>query len=175
MQLTEAIELIRNKHISTRPGSWVDLGAGTGLFTYALANLLQPGSTIYAIDSSPVKLIPQSNPNGIAIVRQQSDFIKDTLDLSLLDGILMANSLHYVKHKSDFLTKLRPALSDKGLLLIVEYDTTVANQWVPYPINFAGLKELMKENIFGNTVKLAERPSAFGKKNMYAALIGVGT
>lgn len=29
---------------------WADLGRGSGTFTYALANNLKPGSTIYAVD-----------------------------------------------------------------------------------------------------------------------------
>ena len=34
-------------------GIWADLGAGTGTFTRALAGLLGPDCTIYAVDRDP--------------------------------------------------------------------------------------------------------------------------
>ena len=36
--------------IPTGGGAWADLGAGTGNFTWALRDLLDPTGTIYAID-----------------------------------------------------------------------------------------------------------------------------
>jgi predicted RNA methylase len=49
MEIHDAIELLRDAVGSSR-GVWADLGAGTGTFTRALAALLGPGSTIYAVD-----------------------------------------------------------------------------------------------------------------------------
>lgn len=97
MELTEAIELIKNKYIGQESNSfWADLSSGTGLFSYALANLLPTGSIIYAIDKSAATLKNLPNPNNIIIEQQQLDFIIDELNLPNLNGILMANSLHYV-------------------------------------------------------------------------------
>jgi hypothetical protein len=51
MKVAEATALICTPLIEwARPQSWCDLGSGRGTFTIALAQLLTPGSTIYAID-----------------------------------------------------------------------------------------------------------------------------
>ena len=92
MQLNEAISLIQ--HDSFHPQgkqSWADLGCGSGLFTKALANILQPKSTIYAIDMNLPALKKLSSFNNVDIITQQSDFIADDLNLSELHGILMAS------------------------------------------------------------------------------------
>src|SRR5262245_4114906 len=48
----DAIALIRGA--VTRPGGlWADLGAGSGMFTRALATLVGPGGTVYAVDNDP--------------------------------------------------------------------------------------------------------------------------
>ncbi len=173
MQLTDAIDLIKNEGIEDSSSVWADLGCGAGTFTYALANLLAPGSIIHAIDSRPVVLTKLANPNAVLIQQQQLDFANEPINLLQLDGILMANSLHYVKDKPLLLNKLRGLLKKNACLLIVEYDTLSANQWVPYPIDFATLKILVAGQGFTGIRKLAERPSLFGRGNIYAALISV--
>jgi methylase of polypeptide subunit release factors len=51
MEIDQAVELIGTPLIDwTRPQSWCDLGSGTGTFTMALARLMAPGSTIFAVD-----------------------------------------------------------------------------------------------------------------------------
>ena len=43
--------------VSTRPGTWADLGCGDGVFTLLLAELLPPGSNVYAVDRDAADLI----------------------------------------------------------------------------------------------------------------------
>jgi hypothetical protein len=119
-----------------------------------LTSLLPAGSKVIAVDKER-----QNLPNFI-----QADFINDDLQLGALDGILMANSLHYVKDKPKLITKLNPPK-----LLIVEYDTTRSNPWVPYPVNYTSLTQLATEMGY-NAVKLATQPSRFGG-TMYSALL----
>ena len=175
MELSEAIALIQNDHLPpSGPGIWADLGCGSGMFTFALAHLLKPGSTIHAVDRDPVVLKPLPNPNGIAIHTLQLDFVADTLPLPPLDGILMANSLHFVSDKKALLNKLTACLKPGGCFLIVEYDTDRPVQlWVPYPISFKSLQPLFFSHGLTSVQKLGERTSAYGRANMYAALIGM--
>ncbi len=49
MERSEMQDLIR-AGVGAAGGTWADLGAGTGNFTWALAELLGAGGTVYAID-----------------------------------------------------------------------------------------------------------------------------
>lgn len=89
-----------------------------------------------------------------------------------LDGILMANSLHYVRDKLELIQKLSACLKPGGNFLIVEYDTDVpVSHWVPYPVSFSKLKQLFGVTGYGIVEKLGERKSAYGRANLYAAWI----
>ena len=92
--------------VTFTPTRWADLGCGSGTFTLALAELLPPGSTIEAIDLRP-GIKPQTTAGGVTIIPRVADFVADDLALNGLDGILMANSLHYVRDKPALLQKLR--------------------------------------------------------------------
>ncbi len=171
MQLKEAIELIETERLSKQdPEIWVDLGCGSGLFTRALAGHLAPGSMIYAVDKSPQN-ITLDEKRGIKIRFIQADFEQDKLPVPKLDGIMMANALHFVPDKPLFVEKLKGFLKADGQLIIVEYDTTRSNPWVPYPVDFNGLRQLFADAGFDKITKMGERRSLFGHKNMYAALI----
>ncbi len=169
MELATAIQLIKNNQLPQEsPTTWADLGCGSGLFTFALANLLKAGSTIYAIDKSPVRL--DSFPaNGVEIKTLQLDFVSEKLPFQQLDGILMANSLHYVRDKTVLIQQLLECLQPDGQFLMVEYDTDMpVPQWVPYPLSFRSLQKLFAND---SVQHLGEHPSVYGRANMYAALI----
>lgn len=171
MQLQEALALINNNHIGQQTGQqWADLGCGDGLFTKALARQLPDDSTIYAIDQKTPSV--QTTSPGIQIENLRADFVKDPLNLPLLDGILMANAFHYVKDKAAFAQKLKSYCKPDHLLLLVEYDTDQpVPTWVPYPISFGSLKKFYTEVGYRTIEKLGERPSVYGRANMYAAII----
>ena len=82
---------------------------------------------------------------NISIKPVQLNFENATLPFNHLDGILMANSLHYVKNKTDLLKKIKTCLNANGCFLIVEYDMEAANRWVPYPISFSSLTKLFHD------------------------------
>ncbi len=172
MILRDAISLINHADIAAKENArWVDLGCGSGLFTYALANLLPTGSSILAIDKSTVKLNLQPNPNHIAIDTKQLDFTKDPLPVDKLHGILMANSLHFVADKMSFIHKISNQLAVDGFFLLVEYDTDKPNQWVPYPTSAYSLQLLFKEAGYHSFTKTGEIKSMYNTGDIYAAVI----
>lgn len=172
MQLQDAIGLIGPKAIpGSVPQVWVDLGCGSGLFTQALASFLPDGSQIYAIDQQRQYGLKAPDNRPISIEFIQADFERNLPELPLLDGVLMANSLHYVADKLRFLKQLKRQLSAEARVLIVEYETTQSNPWVPYPVTFSQLQYLFSAIGFTNSQKLGERPSAYRQGDMYAALL----
>lgn len=173
MQLFDAENLIRCEALThaTAGASWADLGCGSGLFSHALATLLPAGSTIYAVDRANT-FNPHLRQNQVnPVIPLLYDFVQDQLPLSNLDGILMANALHYVADKPALLDRLQDYLKPEAHLLIVEYDTDVpVPVWVPYPANFVSLSALLRSKGFRNITKLQERPSLFRSSNIYAAI-----
>ena len=172
MNPKDATEFILFENKDLRPQLWLDLGCGAGLFTLALASNLPAGSKIIAIDKDEKALrkIPATR-NDIIIETMAADFIYNSLDVKEVDGILMANSLHYVKDKELLLKKLISSMKANGVFLIVEYDRQKGNQWVPYPLTIDGAKALFKSLDYSRFHVLNKRPSVFGGYFMYAAII----
>lgn len=167
MDLGEAIQLIKPALVPPqREKVWADLGSGSGLFTRALAAVLESGSTIHAVDKR--RQIIESTFNGNAIVFHQRDFTDGVLPFAQLDGILMANSLHFMKEKRSLLSKLRAHLRRDGQLLIIEYEMDKSNEWVPYPVPYISLKELLAGAGFQGISVIGLRQSIYGHRKMYA-------
>ena len=172
MNRKDATEFLLFENKNPLPQLWLDLGCGTGLFTLALAHYLPVGSKIIAIDKDEklLRKIP-ATVNDVAIQTTAVDFVYDVLDVKDVDGILIANSLHYVKDKEALLKKLTSSMKANGVFLIVEYDREVENQWVPYPLTIDATKALFKSLGYPGFHVLNKRPSVFGGYNMFAAII----
>ena len=171
MNFAEAITLIKPAFESRKCGTWCDLGCGSGLFTQALASLLAKESRVFAVDKS-VQQIRSESPD-VVIEFHRLDFFHQPLPFSGLDGILMANSLHYVSDKTSFLKRIKKHLKVDGQLVIVEYELTKGNTWVPYPVTYEQLKEILHQLDFSEIKKIGERQSVFGDHKMYACTSGL--
>ncbi|HLJ82116.1 MAG TPA: class I SAM-dependent methyltransferase [Ktedonobacterales bacterium] len=157
----------------TGPGVWADLGSGWGAFTLALADLLGPGSSIYSVDKDRGALRDQeramrSRFPDVDVHYLAADFTRP-LDLPPLDGVVMANSLHFQRDKEAVLQRVRGYLKPGGRLVLVEYNTDHGNPWVPYPLSYATWEALARRAGFATTRLLATRGG--GRHNdMYASL-----
>ena len=161
MQQSDAISLIRDGITGTTAQCWADLGCGSGTFTTALKSLLPAGSRLTAVDKTSQNL-------PVNFIRV--NFEEEELPLSGLDGILMANSLHYIRDKQKLIKKLEAYFSSGPTFLVVEYDSTFANPWVPYPISYANLQKLFTGLGYKTISKLATKRSKFGG-TLYSALV----
>jgi len=157
MELQTATHLIEKAVPRSGVQTWSDLGAGSGLFTNALSRLLPKGSTITAIDKSKSRI---KVAEGINLTIKTADFL--TRGLQESDGILMANSLHYVKDQQVFLNSLKNVTKR---VVLVEYNTDTPNTWVPYPISFNTLRSIIDARL------LAETLSQYQSRGIYSALI----
>ena len=152
---------------------WADLGSGKGAFTLALADLLGPGAVIHSVDRDERALQTQRQamdarfPDA-SVEYRRADFT-GPLDLPPLDGVVMANSLHFVREKEPFLKELTTWLRPGGRLLVVEYDSDRDNTWVPYPVSYRTWEALAARAGFRDTRLLRTIPSRFLGR-MYSAL-----
>ena len=172
MEIHEAIDLIQFTPGNEQNQVWADLGCGNGLFTKALASLLPGGSIIQAIDADKkaIREIPDSC-NGVGIEKSVLDFTSDSLVFHRMDGVMMANSLHYVKEKETFLKRMTASLKIGGYFLLVDYDMETVNRWVPYPLPIVAAEQLFLHCGAQSFKILNKRKSVFGDQWMYAALI----
>lgn len=160
---------LKEELAASGPQRWADLGCGTGVFTHALAMVLPAASEILAIDRVRQSLAPVMG-RQVSVQFFRADMEIDPLPLDHLQGVLMANSLHYVHDKPALIRKLAPAFSGAKQWLIVEYDTETANPWVPFPVSFTGLQAMFLSLGYDRVEKIHTRESAYGGE-MYAALI----
>jgi ubiquinone/menaquinone biosynthesis C-methylase UbiE len=125
---------------------WLELGAGEGAFTFALADLLGPDAEIVALDRDAPALrrlaeeLPRRFP-GKSLTTRVADF-RDPLPPGPFDGVLAANSLHFVTDPVEVLRRVAAVLRVGGRLIVVEYDADTGNPWVPHPFSsrtFAGI------------------------------------
>jgi SAM-dependent methyltransferase len=168
----DARALIAHPSISVGgPQVWADLGCGDGTFTTALATLLPAGSTVHAVDNDAGALARLPARLGdVGIVAHAADFTVFPWPFDALDGVLMANSLHYVRAQAAFLRDVNGALRRRRLLL-VEYDITRGSAWVPYPVNQASAVELFRSVGYAVASPLGRSRSRYRRGDIYGLLL----
>lgn len=175
MDHDDHVELLRHG-VPGDGGTWADLGSGRGAFTLALAELIGSAGHIYSVDKDAQALqhqeqVMRARFPEVRVTYQKGDFTQP-LSLPYLDGIVMANALHFVRHgraQASAVTQIRDYLRPAGRLLLVEYGTDRGNRWVPYPLSFSSWQELASRCGFSHTSLLARRPSRF-LGEIYAAV-----
>jgi SAM-dependent methyltransferase len=178
MEQTEAVALIRAAIVRSG-GTWADLGAGNGTFTRALASLIGASGVVVAVDrdARAMRGLTQdaSGKTGAAIRTIAGDFTTP-LDLPPLDGVLLANALHFVPYdaQSRVLRQIVEYVKDGGVAVIVEYERSQANPYVPFPVTFAALERLATQVGLAPPQLLATKPSRY-QGSIYAASLGIRT
>jgi ubiquinone/menaquinone biosynthesis C-methylase UbiE len=139
MNHSDHVGLLRDA-VPAGAATWADLGSGTGAFTLALAEILGPGARIVSVDRDARALDEQERQlrarfPEVFLNAREADFTQD-LVLPRLDGLLMANSLHFVADQVPVLTRLIGFVKPGGRFVLVEYDADQGNPWVPHPLSF---------------------------------------
>ena len=148
-------------------GTWADVGAGEGAFTLALADLLGPGGRMVAIDRDARAL--RSNEATVRSRFPAVDYTAVTadftgpLDLPELDGLVAANSLHYVPRDRQVavIKTLAGHLRPGGRFVVIEYDSDRGNTWVPHPFSMASWERLAGSAGLSDTRLIGRVPSRF--------------
>ena len=175
MQHDDHVALLR-PGVRQQGGVWADFGSGWGAFTLALAELLGPGAAIYSIDRDGGALRQQAQAlaarfPAVSLHPIKADFTRP-LDPPLppLDGLVMANALHFVPDakKPEVVSRLKTYLKPAGRILLVEYNVDRGNPWVPHPLAYPTWEALARRCGLTTVRQLAARPSSF-LKEIYSA------
>ena len=153
------------KGIPEPGGFWTDFGSGRGTFTLALAELLGPTATIYSVDRDGDALRRQEKQvrtqyPQISVHTLQADFT-EPLNIPALDGLVVANVLHFLREKEKTIKLLKGYLLPGGRFLVVEYNSDQGNRWVPFPFTYQTWTKLAVQAGFAHTELLETVPSSF--------------
>jgi ubiquinone/menaquinone biosynthesis C-methylase UbiE len=151
--------------VEDRAGAWADLGSGTGAFTLALADVLGGRGSIVSVDRDARALAEQRDRMAARFPSTEiryfeADFTRP-IELPSLGGILMANSLHFVRDKEPVLRRLLAQLPPRGRFVLVEYDADRGNPWVPHPLSFATWQRIATSAGLSGTRAIGRVPSRF--------------
>ena len=173
MNHTDHVRLLRPAAL-TPGGTWADLGAGSGAFTLALRELIGAQAVIYAVDRDRSRLDELKHDHQARFGEMETlrilpaDFSRAgnastslAQRLPALDGVVMANSLHFFRDKERILRQVRTFLKPGGMLLLVEYNVDNGNMWVPHPLTFESFRTLAPRCGFSEPRLLAQHPSSF--------------
>ena len=146
---------------------WADIGAGEGAFTLAVADVLGPGARIIALDRDAGAL--RRNTEAIAsrfpatrLTTVVAD-LEGPLELPPLDGLVAANSLHYIPRDRQVATirSLAAHLRPGAPFIVVEYDADRGNPWVPHPFSSVAFQRMALAAGLGQATVIGRVPSRF--------------
>lgn len=141
------------------------------MFTRALADLLGEGGLVHAVDKDArVLALTQDATLGSARIVSRHEDVTHPLDFTELDGILMANTLHFVSDHLKVLALICSYLRPGGCLLLVEYDDSARSPWVPYPVPYTRFGTLASTLGLVGLRQVGRRASRYGHEDIYAAI-----
>jgi protein-L-isoaspartate O-methyltransferase len=150
------------KALAFRPGERVaDIGAGTGYFTFQVAEAVGPTGRVIALDIAPEMLeyldlrIKARQAENVSTRRVASD--DPQLAPGSVDTILMVDAIHYVKDRSAYAKKLAAGLAPGGRLVVIDYRPKPMSErpWGPPPEQQFPKEQLDMEMSAGGFVPVA--------------------
>ncbi|MBA3626444.1 MAG: class I SAM-dependent methyltransferase [Chloroflexi bacterium] len=173
MDHADHVRLIRDGVAGLASGTWADLGSGTGAFTLALADLLGSDGSIVSVDRDAEALVTQARLMAMRFpgvrVRYVRADVTDELAIEPVDGVVMANALHFIRDRDVFLTRLVSWIRPGGRLVLVEYDSDRGNTWVPHPLSWDTWRDAAERVGMRDTRLIGRVPSRF-LGSIYAAV-----
>lgn len=185
MEHHEHVALIRDGILGAGP-VWAELGSGEGAFTLALSDLLQASHPdaypdqlqiisidrdTRALDRQRANLARHDPRSRVTTTHLAADYRElTTLALPPLDGVLAANTLHFVRPKprAALLRELWERLNPGGRIVVVEYNVDRGNLWVPHAFSYERWQRMAQEAGFREPRLLHARPSRH-LREIYAA------
>ncbi len=148
-------------------GTWADIGAGSGAFTLALADLVGQGGRIFGVDRDAGALRQMESVVRRAFPDVPVDAIvgdfRGPLAVPALDGLVAANSLHFVARdqQAEVVRALAAHLRPGGRFVVVEYDADRGNPYVPHPFSYRAWTRLAGAAGLVDVAEIGRVPSRF--------------
>jgi SAM-dependent methyltransferase len=134
----------------------------------ALADLLGPGASVVAIDRDRGALEHAGRAVRAAfpdthLTTLVADFQQELPRLPALDGLVAANSLHFIPRSEQVavIEALAARLKPRGTFLVVEYDSDSGNYWVPNPFSARAWPRLAEQAGLVEAHEMSRVPSRF--------------
>ncbi|MEM8561115.1 MAG: methyltransferase domain-containing protein [Pseudomonadota bacterium] len=112
--------------LNLQPGQTVaDLGAGTGYFSFPMAEMVGENGRVLAVDIEPLMLaiienrVAKKNISNIELVLATEK--NPSLPQSAVDAVLMVDAYHEFAYPREVMEHVVDALSEDGRVILVEY------------------------------------------------------
>jgi ubiquinone/menaquinone biosynthesis C-methylase UbiE len=129
-------------------GPWLELGSGSGNNTLPLSKAVD---TVVALDRNSREL-RELQQKMSQVYPLQADFRVLPFRAGILGGVFTSFSLHFVEEHALVLHEVAQILRPKGILVLVEYQTSEAVPWIPFPLPKKHAFELLHREKFGPIV-----------------------
>jgi arsenite methyltransferase len=102
-----------------------DLGAGSGYFTFRLADAVGPNGTVYAVDVDEDMIqmvragVQERGVQNVEVVLASPDDPK--LAAGTIDLVFTSNTYHHIENRVSYFSRLKRSLSPKGRVAILDY------------------------------------------------------
>ena len=114
-----------------RNASVGDFGAGAGHFTFAAAKRLDGRGLVYALEAfspSVDAISNEANRRGARVHALTADLNTHIpLRDNLLSAGIVANTLHHIKNREQFVKELARVIQPKGKVLVVDWASSFKN------------------------------------------------
>jgi len=126
--------------LAIQPGEVVaDIGAGSGYFTVRAAAAVGGTGRVIATDIRQQMLdhidarLQAGAISNVELLKVESE--DPGLPPGEIDTVLMVDVMHYVKDRSSYARKLKPALAPGGRVVVIDfrYDPKAEREFAPYP------------------------------------------
>ena len=102
-----------------------DIGAGSGYFSFRLANKVGPGGRIYAVDINPDLVLHMNRRIRDAKVKNVTTILSDPGDPLLAEASInrffICNTWHHVENRPQYLALMKKMLKPGGQIIVLDY------------------------------------------------------
>jgi arsenite methyltransferase len=102
-----------------------DIGAGSGYFSFRLANKVGSGGRIYAVDINPDLVLHMNRRIRDTKVKNVTTILSDPGDPLLaaasIDRFFICNTWHHVENRPQYLALMKKILKPGGQIIVLDY------------------------------------------------------